>query len=365
MAAALSWALSGIALAQAPNRLTIVRGGIDGPWTIQAWDINEAGQVVFSYRPPIAIDSVAFWDGAAFTYLGPGSAYAINNAGQMAGIGSDIPWPPQPTVWDSTGVSTLATRSVNGGFAYDINDRGQVVGVQQSPVNQATLWQDSRSVELGPGWAYAINNAGQVVGMSSPSPTDVAHAVLWDGNGTTFLDSSARYSLAYDINDSGQIVGQSGSQATLWQGGRAVELGALGHSSSLASAINNAGQIVGFFVSGNDPNMPHRAALWNGAIGTDLNSLLRPESVEAGWILGTALGINDSGWIVGEAYNRFDCADGACGSYGFVLSISDLPDQVLTLTNGVPEPSTYALMLAGLAALCLSVQRRRRASASK
>ncbi len=54
-------------------------------------------------------------------------------------------------------------------------------------------------------------------------------------------------SIAYDINNHGAIVGKRGFTACLWQGGNVIDLGYLNSGSSTgASGINDAGQIVGW-----------------------------------------------------------------------------------------------------------------------
>jgi probable HAF family extracellular repeat protein len=353
-------ASGGSALAQSPYRLTLLNPG-DG--SMVAVDINNAAEVALNVYGPQSATGVVTWDGTAFTDLGAGVPYAINSAGQVAGYRTDSQGVARATVWDRAGtptsISTEPATALVDSPVFDINDRGQAVGLRSLNGHRATLWNAGGAVDLGLGQAWGINNAGQIVGLSFESMTLPTRAALWDANGLTLLAGPG--SRAQDINDLGQIVGSSGSQAQLWEGGRSVDLGTLGGSFSVAAAINNAGQITGYFSS---PDGLH-AALWTGALGVDLNSLLRPQSVADGWILTTATGINDNGWIVGTARNRFDCADGECAQYGFVLSLSNLPDQVLAITAAVPEPSTYTLMLAGLGALGMWAQRRRMASASK
>jgi probable HAF family extracellular repeat protein len=73
-----------------------------------------------------------------------------------------------------------------------------------------------------------------------------------------------------------------------------VDLGLVHGGDSCANAINNNGQAVGesFNAAGADPH----AFVYDGSATADLNSLIGPNS---GWTLTTALGINDSGDIVG------------------------------------------------------------------
>jgi len=181
---------------------------------------------------------------------------------------------------------------------------------------------------------------------------------------------------ARDINNAGQVVGYAdlefgGSRAALWDGaaltdyyhavwwrdGGVIDLGTPGGFDSYATDINNAGQIVGQY--GVSPSYGHfRAVLWNGRTAIDLNTLLRPETVAAGWVLVSANAINDDGWIVGEAYNRFQHSPYTFPAMqGYMLSISDLPDRVLHVPT-IPEPSTHALMLVGLGALAFANRRR-------
>jgi probable HAF family extracellular repeat protein len=107
----------------------------------------------------------------------------------------------------------------------------------------------------GDSYAYDINERGQVVGFSSTSMTDYhGRAFLWDPvMGMEDLGdlSGGNYSYAYGINNKGQVVGTSfsTSHALLWQAdGQMVDLGALidptGGKSS-AAAINDRGQVVG------------------------------------------------------------------------------------------------------------------------
>ena len=69
----------------------------------------------------------------------------------------------------------------------------------------------------------------------------------------------------------------------------------------------------------------------------DLNSLL---PVNSGWILSTANGINDNGWITGQG------------------SINGLAHAYILRPNAVPEPST--LVVFGIGAMAITAGRRRR-----
>ncbi len=101
-----------------------------------------------------------------------------------------------------------------------------------------------------------------------------------------------------------------------------------------------AGQVVGNLDFGQGKQS---AALWNDATSEaiDLNSFLDAAAVSAGWRLSNALDINNNGWIVGD----FENTTPGLGGGAFLLT-------------PVPEPQSYALMLAGLGALALAARRR-------
>ncbi|MGO9239910.1 MAG: IPT/TIG domain-containing protein [Bryobacteraceae bacterium] len=109
------------------------------------------------------------------------------------------------------------------------------------------------------------------------------------------------FSYARAINDSGQIVGDSStiassddifSYTTL---GGMVDLGLLGGNlgpNGVATAINGAGQIVGYAWAKNGEGF--HAFLYSNGVFTDLGTLGGPDSF--------AYGINSSGQIVGYSY---------------------------------------------------------------
>jgi len=108
------------------------------------------------------------------------------------------------------------------------------------------------------------------------------------------------------INASGQVTGASTlhkvgvNHAFLWTNGKMTDLGGLGEFMGVAlsagAAINASGQVVG---TATDSRGDDVAALWNGRKVTPLPGLD-----------GTAVGINDSGQIVGGAGGAFVITDG-------------------------------------------------------
>jgi probable HAF family extracellular repeat protein len=123
---------------------------------------------------------------------------------------------------------------------------GQVVG---NSGQRAFLWQNGKLTDLGalPGsdssTATAINARGQAVGYSRSGPSGWRHAFLWqNGKMTELRILRSRESIATAINNRGQILVEGGDAGSfVWTDGKMVGLGP--HRE--ASAINNRGQIVG------------------------------------------------------------------------------------------------------------------------
>ncbi len=162
-----------------------------------------------------------------------GAAAAINNAGEVAG------WtgPGQPdvsaTVWNN-GVPSNLGPLPGGGEVTGLNDAGQVVGWDSTgPVT----WNGGATIQLGspPGEraveATAINQYGQIVGWSISPSTEQSSATVWNDDVPTALGTLPGWtnSMANGINNGGQIVGtaesNSADQATLWSGGKIIDLG--------------------------------------------------------------------------------------------------------------------------------------------
>jgi probable HAF family extracellular repeat protein len=333
-------------------------------------EINEdgwvSGNIIYDSYPVL-------WKDGSLNSLSPGSqvegtAWDVNNHGQVAGslstIGASPAWQYHDAVVWNNGTPTRLDHLPNGesAQALGINDVGKVGGwskIAGGPIVVPTVWNGTTPTQLptpfegqysAQGEARDLNNKGQIVGWGGPG-----QALLWEEGNVVALDPGNIYgSRANAINEAGEIVGYRGlfndevtQYAAYWKDGNFIDLGVLTEAdySSEAFDINNQGIIVGAsHMSGEHGDNP-RAVIWDGGQIYDLNSFLADSVLEAGWQLLGATAINDKGQIVGYVYNR-----------GI-----DHSGSVFLLTP-VPEPETYAMMLAGLGVIGIAARRRKPSS---
>jgi len=205
----------------------------DGATFSQAFDINDAGQIVGEcWLGTSQIGNyITIWSGdEAPIVLGLGCASAINSAGSVVGFKKGSGGKREAFVWNSNdGLITLA-----GGLSSEanaINDLGVVAGTVSDEAGMwACTWSASgnmtRLANLSgalSSTAYGINNLGLVVGCCETATGTVG--VLWQADGALVsLDWLGGDSgcMAYAINDLGQIAGCSldssyNPRAVIWE----------------------------------------------------------------------------------------------------------------------------------------------------
>jgi probable HAF family extracellular repeat protein len=125
-------------------------------------------------------------------------AYAVNNAGRIAGKSNIFPVIWNYDVTNNNSVPVIEQLPIPAGFfaatGRAVNDTGDVAGYAGSPNidSHAILWRNGIAIDLGvwPGGHYSvangINNLGQVVGTGTVAGNNLDHALMWtvdDGGG--------------------------------------------------------------------------------------------------------------------------------------------------------------------------------------
>jgi probable HAF family extracellular repeat protein len=269
-------------------------------------------------------------------------------------------------LWRNGRISNLGTLPEGGheSFANAVNSRGQVIGAGLNDIpdpdsmvglgyeTRAFFWENGVMQDLGtlPGGtdaqALLVNERGEVMGWSYTSSDASAvcaslvglslttGSFLWDKeHGMVNLGSfGGTCTLASGLNNRGQVAGGSylpgdqSSRAFVWDRATGIrDLPTLGGDNAGAFAINDAGEAVGgSWLAG---NVQIDAALWGKGGVTDLGVV----NDDCG---SYAFGINASGAVVG---NSFVCSSDA--TRGFLWEDGGPMVDLNTLV--VPSSSLY------------------------
>jgi len=377
--------LAAFALAQAP-RYTVTDLGPVGGTPGQPFFVAPNGLIGGAAAAPNgAMNAMLWYKHLKWDIAKPGLggtnsvAFSVNGTGQAVGEAETSASDPKgedfcgfkalglpsagntclPFLWQPGAMTPLPTLGGNNGAANQINKHGVVAGLAENvtpdpacPAPQVlqfkpVVWANGKIYELvtldddPEGAALAINDYGQVAGASgkcsafNPSILEnflPLHALLWERGTVIDLGNLGGTgqgfgNLALNLNNQGQVVGQSDLQgdanfhAFLWSEKTGIEdLGTLtGDVNSVALGINDSGEIVGLSL---DANFDPHPFFWHNGVMTGLNSLIPANSPLS---LLVACSINSSGEIVGLAVTSTGEVHGYLATPSNIAGGSDVP----------------------------------------
>jgi probable HAF family extracellular repeat protein len=252
-----------------------------------------------------------------------------------------------------------ALPGVNSGFPIAINERGLIVGVSENgvidpltgfPEAVAVLWRDGKIVDLGTlggnaSLASAINERGQVVGVALNATPDP-------------FSSGLNYFFVFPVGTQ--------ARAFLWENGEMNDLGTLGGPDSVASYVNERGEVAGESFLNSIPNsvtgLPTQDPfLWvpcrdrGDSDSPDKGDCKNGKMLDLGTLGGASglvAGLNNRGQVIGQSnlagdkthhpflWERGHITDLGTlgGDFGFASWLNDKGEVVGTASLPIPCP---------------------------
>ena len=296
--------------------------------------INDSGQVAgyaeFGTGSSVSYEGLLFSGGSYSIIPSPGGASwiatAINGTGQVAGYGLTSGGSYNAFLY--SGGSTTPLGSLGGALGQPtshgagIDTAGDVVGSSgtNADTSNAFLYSGSSQTmgSLGTlggtnSYAFGIDPSGNYIVGYSTTVENQTHAFLWTSGGTAGVSGNPQMrdlgtlggtsSFATAVNNAGDVVGYSATasgtdfHAFYYSGGSFQDLGDPNGFGAFAQALNASGTVVGYYYQSQNSPLAFVAA--NGSI-VPLDSLVVGNS---GWTLQSAAGINTTGDIVGYGTN--------------------------------------------------------------
>jgi len=167
------------------------RSANDTGWMVGRCDLPYRSALWPRLDPPIDLGSLG-------NQFGDEGANDINAHGEIVGRSYNAQRITRPYLWRDGQMIDIGREPADSvGFAFGINDRSEVVGVQFAPFR----WRDGVMTELPTfrscfSAARAINNLGLIVGeenMDDRCRNGYEHAVAWENAGQGYVQ--------YDLND--------------------------------------------------------------------------------------------------------------------------------------------------------------------
>jgi probable HAF family extracellular repeat protein len=258
----------------------------------------------------------------------------MNDSGDVAGFEttlSDVEASDTvAVVWRKNKPIRLDSPGGGSSRAMAINNDGAVAGyvTAENGLPVAVLWTNDEPRELGSlgggsSQALDVNGEDQVVGYSSVNDrSGIVPFIFENGEMRELSLPDGLQGYASEINDSGLILGTAlevGDDVKLvavaWEN-ETVRLlpGLEPDADTIATAVNEAGQIVGSAATDDGGHEGLVAVLWDGDEVIDLNTQI---PAGAGFTLISATGINEAGQILADA----TASDGS--RHGVLLTPSD------------------------------------------
>lgn len=316
----------------ADGRVTVLPSPVEGAADCGATCLNDRGQAA-GYYTVGGRDHATLWTDGVPRVLDIGTAYsrayALNNAGQVAVRGYDVP-SGETATWNTvclvagTDVTTVKAVSGTGLGVKAVNDRGEVLVttlVPQGGPRGAFLWRDGAvvadftDVDGVPDsnsfqGVAGLDVCGDVVGdynswEGGPNP----RVFRWSGGTLSTLaipgDRGAWVSeppIQRPLNDAGDFVGISagstGNRPFLWSYGAVTDIGTLGGRLAYPVDINNGRQVTGISERADGS---YGAFLWRGGELIDLapppgfDGITVDAITEQGDVLGSAFATGSTG----------------------------------------------------------------------